>query len=79
MKISVALAACRGEPISLNSSRAFYCQLGPGDEVVVSDDDAAGGCLAAARSMGDGRIACRAPAKESSKMSKTPSAPVRAT
>lgn len=58
MKISVALAACRGEPYITQQLASVLCQLGPGDEVVVSDDDAAGGCLAAARSMGDGRIIC---------------------
>lgn len=58
MKISVALAAYRGEPYIAEQLASVLSQLGPADEIIVSDDDAAGGSLAVARSLGDSRIIC---------------------
>lgn len=64
MKISVALAAYRGEPYIAEQLASVLSQLGPADEVIVSDDDAAGGSLAVARALGDSRIIClRGPGK----------------
>lgn len=58
MKISVALAAYRGEPYIAEQLASVLSQLGPADEVIVSDDDAAGCSLEVARSLGDSRIVC---------------------
>lgn len=56
MKISVALAAYNGETYITEQLDSILCQLGPDDEVVVSDDNPAGGTKKAVLGVDDSRI-----------------------
>jgi glycosyltransferase involved in cell wall biosynthesis len=54
--LSVALATCEGERFILAQVRSILDQLGPGDEIVVSDDASRDGTLALIEALGDPRL-----------------------
>lgn len=56
MKISVALAAYNGEKYIAGQIDSILCQLGSGDELIISDDNPAGGTKAAVLAFDDPRI-----------------------
>lgn len=56
MKISVALAACNGEKYITEQINSILSELGPGDEIVISDDNPGGKTAECVRQIADSRI-----------------------